>query len=165
MQLAIDIYYHQDKSATCIGVLFNWTDSKPTEIIKATEHNVADYEPGQFYKRELPCVLAITNQVNLSEIESILVDGHVQLGANKNGLGMHLFGALNQRVPIIGVAKRSYFDNEAFVKPVLRGKSENPLFISAVGIGLDKAANFVLNMHGAYRFPTILKELDRLTKE
>lgn len=165
MQLAIDIYYHLNKSATCVGVLFNWSDSTPIRIITATEYNVADYEPGQFYKRELPCVLAITNQVDLAEMESVIVDGHVQLGANKKGLGMYLYEALNQRVPVIGVAKRSYFDNEAFVKPVLRGKSDNPLFVSAVAIDLEIAANFVLNMHGSYRFPTILKELDRLTRE
>ncbi|MEM6964467.1 MAG: hypothetical protein AAF573_06855, partial [Bacteroidota bacterium] len=34
--------------------------------------NIADYEPGQFYKRELPCVLEARKAFELKKIDCII---------------------------------------------------------------------------------------------
>lgn len=161
MNLAIDIYYHE-KGATCVGVLFEWTDDQPTKVIKAYLDEVADYVPGEFYKRELPCVMAVIYQVKQHKINCIVLDSHVQLGDEQKGLGEYVYEAVNEAYPIIGVAKRGFYSNADFVIEVKRGSSENPLFVSAIGIDLDEAADYILNMHGEFRIPTILKEVDRL---
>ena len=57
---------------------------------------VAAYVPGQFYRRELPCLLAVFGLVR-QPLEIILIDGYVWLDAQgMPGLGGHLFDALGQ---------------------------------------------------------------------
>jgi hypothetical protein len=51
------------------------------------------------------------------------------------------------------------------VIPVLRGESINPLYVTAIGTNLQQVADNIKGMHGDYRLPTVLKELDRITKE
>lgn len=161
MNLAIDIYYH-DKGATCLGVLFDWGDAEPSKVIRAYLDEVEDYVPGEFYKRELPCILAIVYQVKQYKIDCIIIDGHVQLGDGKKGLGEYVFEASDKLYPVIGVAKRSYHTNAEYVIEVRRGASENPLYVSAIGIDLDKAAEYIQNMNGDFRIPTILNLVDKL---
>ncbi len=161
MNLAIDIYYH-DKGATCVGVFFEWTDAQPTKVIRAFLDEVEDYIPGEFYKRELPCVMAVIYQVRQYKIDSIVLDSHVQLGNGQKGLGEYVYEAVNEAYPIIGVAKRGFYNNADYVKEVRRGESENPLYVSAIGIDLDEAADYIQNMHGEFRIPTMLKEVDRI---
>ena len=45
---------------------------------------------------------------------------------------------------------------------VLRGESKKPLYITAKGIDLHKAAEFIQKMHGDFRIPTLLKLVDSL---
>jgi deoxyribonuclease V len=161
MNLAIDIYYH-DKGATCVGVLFDWRDAEPSKIIEAYLDEVEEYVPGEFYKRELPCVLAVIYQVKRYKVDCILLDSHVQLGAEKKGLGEYVYETLDERYPVIGVAKKSFYNNTEYVREVRRGQSDNPLYVSAVGCDLDEAADCIQNMHGEHRIPTILKEVDRI---
>jgi deoxyribonuclease V len=161
VNLAIDIYYYKTY-AKCVGLLFLWEDEVPTKVIEATVDGVADYVPGEFYKRELPCVMAVIDQVRKYKIDCIILDSHVQLGEGKKGLGEYVYEAVDQKYPIIGVAKSSFQGNAEFVREVRRGESENPLYVSAVGCDLDEAAESILNMHGEYRIPTILKEVDRI---
>ena len=47
---------------------------------------------------------------------------------------------------------------------VLRGESLKPLFVTAVDMELEEARNAVLSMHGKYRIPTFLKEVDGLRR-
>ncbi|PCJ67185.1 MAG: endonuclease V [Bacteroidetes bacterium] len=164
MNLAIDIYYKENQ-ATCIGVLFEWDDKEPRKVIKAYLKDVAEYVSGQFYKRELPCVMAVVYQVKQYKIDCIIVDGHVQLGEGEKGLGEYVYEAVEKQYPVIGIAKKSYFNNRDYVQEVRRGESESPLYVSAIGTDLEEAALWVKEMHGDFRFPSILKELDRLTRE
>jgi deoxyribonuclease V len=164
LNLAIDIYYYKTY-AKCVGVLFLWEDDVSAKVIEATVDGVADYVPGEFYKRELPCVMAVIDQVRKYKIDCIILDSHVQLGEGKKGLGEYVYEALDQKYPIIGVAKSSFPGNEEYVREVRRGESENPLYVSAVGCDLDEAAESILNMHGKYRIPTMLKEVDRLGRD
>jgi deoxyribonuclease V len=164
MLVAIDVYY-AEQTAKSVAVVFDWHDAAPAEthIVHLTE--VAEYESGLFYKRELPCILAVLERIDLTTISAIIVDGHVYIDNAKNyGLGAHLWSVLGEKTPIIGVAKRAFHATEAVTIPILRGKSETPLFVSAIGTNTEAAAENVRNMHGTYRMPTILKALDGLTR-
>lgn len=163
MILALDTYYYGN-TAKCVGVLFQWADEEPQKILSEVTENIHPYVPGEFYKRELPSLLSVIKQVNLETIGCIVVDSHVQLNEGKKGLGMHLYEVLDEKIPIIGVAKRKFHKNEEHTIEVLRGESNNPLYISSVGINLLEAAALIKNMHGNYRFPSILKTLDQWTK-
>jgi deoxyribonuclease V len=166
MILAVDTYYTDDRAHT-VAVLFEaWTDARPTEVISAWREGIAAYEPGQFYKRELPCILDLLRQVDLSPLEAIVIDGFVVLDdAGSPGLGAHLYEALEKRVPVIGVAKTNFATIHAAKIEVLRGDSVRPLYITATGMDLALAADHIRAMHGAYPLPDLLKALDQLTKE
>ncbi|NAS30948.1 endonuclease V [Flavobacteriaceae bacterium R38] len=164
MILTIDVHY-KEKYAKAVGVLFSFQNISKKEVIVEKINDVKEYVPGQFYKRELPCLLQIIERIDLEKIEVIIVDGHIYIDNDKNfGLGGHLWSALKEKIPIIGVAKRSFFNNHKTVIPVLRGKSKNPLYISSVGIDVEDASELIKNMEGDYRIPDILKELDQITK-
>ncbi|EDP72845.1 Deoxyinosine 3'endonuclease (endonuclease V) [Flavobacteriales bacterium ALC-1] len=165
MLLAIDVHYKESYSKS-VGVLFNWADKAPHHIITDIITNVAPYEPGQFYKRELPCILQLIRQVDLTTIEVIIVDGHVFVDNNKTfGLGGHLWQALDEKIPIIGIAKRAFHNTEQVSTPVYRGESQNPLYVSSIGLPEETVLDNVKLLHGDYRIPTILKILDQQTKE
>ena len=166
MILATDTYYHTDGTAKAVGILFrDWTDAAPVQTIEVDIPDVAAYEPGAFYKRELPCILAVLKQCQLSLIQAIVIDGYVVLNdSDKPGLGVYLYEALGQQIPVIGVAKTSFHENTIHVAEVLRGDSANPLFITSIGMELPLAADLVRNMYGPYRMPHLLKLLDGVTR-
>ena len=164
--LAFDTYY-SDKKAKTVAIGFNdWTDAEPHEVFTQTLDEVADYQPGEFYKRELPCILSLSNKIDLTKIETIVIDGFVILDDNgKPGLGGHLYASLDQKIPVVGVAKTNFALINEGKREVFRGRSERPLFITALGVDLDEASNNIRHMHGDYRIPTFLKYLDGLTKK
>ena len=164
MILAIDVYYKQE-CAKAVGVLFNWDDEQPREIIIRDSCDVVDYVPGEFYKRELPSLLKIIENIDLNKLEAILIDGYVYIDNNRTfGLGGILWEKIDKSVPIIGVAKTSFFKNKETVAEIFRGESKKPLYISALDYPLDIAVKNIENMKGNFRMPTILKELDKITK-
>lgn len=165
MVLAIDVHY-KETYAKVVGALFHWEDESLREIISVKIPEVEEYIPGQFYKRELPCILKLLQEINLNKIDVIIVDGHIFVSNEKKiGLGGYLYHSLNEKIPIIGVAKKHFHDTNKVSFPVFRGSSKNPLYISSIGINIDASIKKIQNMDGKYRIPTILKELDRLTKE
>lgn len=110
--------------------------------------------------------MSVLNQINLENIEVIIVDGFVYLDDDKKyGLGGHLYEKLNRQIPIIGVAKTNFASIEKNKKALYRGDSIKPLYITSIGIDLEEAFKNIESMHGEFRMPTLLKELDRLTKE
>lgn len=165
MILAIDVHYRAT-FAKAISIEFEtWQDEHPSKIHEVLIDEVAAYVPGQFYKRELPCILKVLEKTPLEKIEVIIVDGYVTLSdEGKFGLGMYLYEALNQKIPIIGVAKRSFKDNEQQVQKVWRGESKNPLYVTSVDFDLEEAVHQIQQMKGQYRIPTLLKILDQHTK-
>jgi len=165
MILAIDVYYKENE-AKVVAALFNWKDETPQNTIIDQITDIKDYIPGEFYKRELPCIESILQKINLNDIEAVIIDGHVYVDDDGTfGLGGYTWESLDKKMPVIGVAKTSFFRNKNTVKEVFRGESKKPLYISSIGIDLDIASNLIKNMQGNYRIPTILKELDRITKE
>jgi len=165
MILALDVHY-KAAGAKAVGVLFNWEDDFPEEVIIEYINEVAVYVPGEFYKRELPCLLKIIEQISLDNIDAIIIDGYVYIDNDMNfGLGGRLWEALEKCVPVIGVAKTSFFRNKDTVRELKRGISNSPLYISSIGMELDASVSFIRKMKGDYRMPDILTFLDKKTKE
>jgi deoxyribonuclease V len=164
--LSIDAYYYDDGKAKVVGVIFNsWTEEKPVRIVISYIDKVEDYESGSFYKRELPCIIKLFEKVDLKDITTIIIDGYIYLDNNKkHGLGYYLYEYLNGLIPIIGVAKKAFHNNNLYVFPLLRGKSNTPLYITSVGIDLLDAAESIKKMHGEFRIPTLLKLTDQQTR-
>lgn len=56
--LAVDVQYNGDVSAQVAGlVIAAWGDTKIVESLSFTKHGIEPYVPGEFYRRELPCIL------------------------------------------------------------------------------------------------------------
>lgn len=166
MKIAIDVFYRENTAKIVAAVFDHWTDHSPNEFVIKYKSPVADYIPGEFFKRELPCLIEIIDDFELSKIEVIIIDGYVYLDDNhKPGLGTYLYQYLDGKVPIIGVAKTSYFQNAKLVKEVLRGKSKQPLYVTAFGVNLDEVAMDIWSMYGEFRMPHILKLIDSETKK
>lgn len=165
MILAMDAHYRAD-SAKFVALCFHdWADALPHSVHALSLPLAGEYVPGEFYKRELPGLLELLKQVDLAALQCIVVDGYVWLDDDgRPGLGWHLYESLGRRVPVIGVAKSYFHQNEKHVAPVLRGQSAKPLYLTSIGIDLAAAAASVKNMHGPYRMPTLLALLDRQTK-
>ncbi len=87
MILAVDLDYHES-SATVAGISFDeWDDEESNEIHVSYMEGVADYIPGSFYKRELPCILSLLREHKLNP-DIIVIDGYVYLdGVSEPGLG------------------------------------------------------------------------------
>jgi len=162
MIAALDVHYLNDDATTACVCFDDWVETVSTQDFVELTHNVAPYEPGKFYKRELPCIVSLLTKHNLRP-DVIVVDGYVWLDENKFGLGGHLYNKLGGIIPVIGVAK-SRFTIHSKVNEVYRGNSQNPLYITAIGVDLDKAARNIENMAGQFREPTLLKRADQLCR-
>lgn len=163
MILAIDVAYTEN-AAQVAGIIFeSWTSSSISNHYLITIKPIADYESGQFYKRELPCILTLLDLVK-ETIDMIVIDGYVYLGVEQTaGLGQHLYTALADKTPVIGVAKNEFRETPKEFE-ILRGQSFKPLYVSAIGIELAKAKHNVQSMYGKYRIPELLKQVDRLSR-
>ena len=163
MILAVDVQYSENNGVAA-GVLFeNWQDEKTLKECVSLIEGVAGYEPGKFFKRELPCILKLIAEYHLKP-EIIIVDGYVFLdGFSKAGLGKHLFDALNGEISVVGIAKKRFKDIDSRFE-VYRGNSRKPLYITAVGIDLEQAKRNVRAMHGENRLPTLIKRVDQICR-
>lgn len=163
MIFAVDVDYRASQ-AFAAGVLFkNWQDGEPTAELTAEISTVAEYEPGQFYKRELPCILELLKRLP-QLLAYIVIDGYVYLDRDhKPGLGKRLYDALEEKAAVIGVAKSRFKDTPPETE-VFRGNSKRALYVTAVGISETDAKNCVMRMHGEHRLPALLKRVDQLSK-
>lgn len=162
MLACVDVFY-ADAHATAACVLFDdWQADAPASTLVRQFSGVAPYEPGQFFRRELPCLMGLLGQVQECP-DVVIIDGYVWLDATgKPGLGAYLFEALGRATPVVGVAK-SAFPGVSAVE-VLRGQSKTPLYVTAVGLDIDRAAENVRRMSGAHRIPTMLRLADQLSR-
>jgi deoxyinosine 3'endonuclease (endonuclease V) len=163
MLLAFDAHYSDTTTRLAAAVFHDWTDTEAQEIRVWQGGPAAPYQPGEFYKRELPLILTALEDFDLSEIEAIIIDGYVYLDDQERlGLGGHLYHELGDLIPVVGVAKSYFRDNNA--EAVLRGESSKPLYVTAMGIPPEDAANHLRAMAGPYRMPDVLAAVDRATK-
>ncbi len=113
MILAFDTHYIDKKAKTVCLSFEKWTDDHPVNTYSELIEGVSEYEPGAFYKRELPCILSLLKKIPLNEIDFIVVDAFVFLDdSGRLGLGGHLYEHLHGQVPVIGVAKTNFFGNK-----------------------------------------------------
>jgi deoxyribonuclease V len=122
---------------------------------------VAQYQPGQFYLRELPALEAVLAGVD--GLSLLLVDGYVDLepGGLRPGLGAHCHTAFG--VPVIGVAKTRFRSADHAIE-VRRGEGHKPLYVTAIGLRREDAADLVRAMAGPFRLPEALKRVDALAR-
>jgi len=166
MIYAFDTHYFDTKAHTaCLG-FEEWQQAAPSCTFTECIDEPSAYESGSFYKRELPCILSLLQQIKPTQHDLIIVDGFVVLDDDgKLGLGGYLYNELNKSIPIIGVAKNNFATLNTQKRAILRGESIKPLYITALGIDLDEAAELVRGMHGDYRMPTLLKEVDGVCRD
>lgn len=165
MILAFDVHYRENEAKSVCLAFENWVDVEPKNTLISMVSPIEEYETGAFYKRELPCIIEILKDIDLSIVKYVIIDGYVYLDNHgKAGLGHYVYDFLKGKIPVIGVAKTSFHQNTEKVIPILRGHSQTPLYISSIGIELNEAAENIRLMAGKYRMPTLLKQLDSITK-
>lgn len=161
-----DTYYYENFAKTVSLSIRNWTDEEVVSIISDEIEIKSDYKSGEFYKRELPCLLSLISKMDIKEGDIIIIDGYVSLNnIGKKGLGGYLYEALKQKYPVIGVAKNKFSEIDDERISILRGTSEKPLFITSKGIDNKLASSFIRNMKGGFRIPELLKKVDQLTRK
>ncbi|MEJ6403297.1 endonuclease V [Yoonia sp. 2307UL14-13] len=163
--LATDVSYPSAGGAIVAGGLFkDWSSLSFEKSLIHKVSAVLPYEPGAFYKREMPLILGLVSMLD-EKLRAIVIDGYCTLGRNAaNGMGGHLFDALDGLIPVVGVAKTKYKDTPTD-RELYRGNSSRPLFITAKGIGQTTAMNAIASMSGNYRMPKLLQEIDRISRE
>lgn len=171
MILAIDVYYTDSGYKTC-GVLFEKFDSKePIKVLTLKSHKpVQEYIPGQFYKRELPCIIEFLKFYKIHP-DYLIIDGYINLlfdnGSITRGIGAYVKVTLEnmhgyEHTKIIGIAKSSFARNDEISIKVCRGRSKNPLYVQSQDNSIT--SQVVENMYGQYRIPEMLKIMDFHTK-
>ncbi len=121
----VDVDY-RDRGAVAAGLWFRgWSSAEPIHQAVCSVAEVSEYEPGSFYRRELPCLLSVLALGPRPDI--VVVDGYVWLGNGKPGLGRYLHEVLGGVV--VGVAKTRVVSATAV--PFCRGESLAPLFVTA----------------------------------
>jgi len=163
MLACTDVGYRADYAVAACVLFADWTAAAPTSEHISKVSPIVEYVSGEFYRRELPCLLEVLKHVQ-SPLDAIIIDGFVWLedGVRK-GLGAYLYEAVNGKIPVIGVAKTRYRTARAL--EVCRGKSSTPLFITAIGMDTQLAAQHIQSMHGEFRIPTLIKRVDFLSRQ
>jgi len=158
-----DVYYQRD-FARAAAIVFRQSDETIAGkyTAKISNDRIGNYVPGQFYKRELPGILGVLREIK-EDMDIVIVDGFVTVGKNKKGLGAHLYGALGEKTPVIGVAK-SFLGNSVGYLKVYRGQSSKPLYVSAIGVNLAYAAGLIKGLKGDFRLPDVLRKVDLLSR-
>ena len=161
MIVCVDVDYRNDSVVAAAVGFASWTDdASVVEIVVTSDAPPAPYEPGRFYRRELPHITSVLALL-VPPFDAVIVDGYVWLGQDR-GLGAHLYDALGGVTPVVGVAKTHYAGATAI--EVLRGDSVRPLYVTAIGIDAADAAAHVRAMHGEHRIPTQLRRVDQLAR-
>ncbi len=160
LTLAVDVQYDDARGTGRVGGLWfaAWTDTAPAFEAVVEVADVAPYRPGRFYLRELPCVEAMLSHGPPPGL--IVVDGYVDLGPARPGLGRHLHAACG--LPVVGVAKTRF--RSAAPVELLRGASTRPLYVTAAGLPVEAAADAIRRMAGPHRMPDLLKRVDQLAR-
>jgi len=162
----VDVDYKGAGARAACVLTESWEAESPTSTYVSDIKTVKPYEPGNFYRRELPCIVSVLQMLPLLP-EIVVVDGYVWLSSvDRPGLGARLYEALGRGTPVVGIAKTAFKGVESYtdVVRVLRGTSRNPLFVTAVGIELEAAAKYVRHMAGKHRIPEILRITDSLCR-
>jgi deoxyribonuclease V len=162
----LDVGYKGAGARAACVLADSWESASPNSTYVQDIDAVERYEPGNFFRRELPCLLSALRLLP-SLPDTAVVDGYVWLSSKRRpGLGAYLYEALGRCVPVIGIAKTAFVGAQSCdaVAPVLRGNSRKPLFVTAAGIELAAARQAVRRMAGKHRIPEMMRIADRLSR-
>ena len=159
----LDVDYREPGAVAACVLASGWSDAAPSAELVERVAEVEPYQPGQFYRRELPCLLAVLDRLPAPP-DVVVVDGYVWLGEGRPGLGARLHEALGRAVPVVGVAKTCFQGAAGIAAKVFRGGSRQPLWVTTAGIDPEEAAEQVCAMHGTFRIPTLIKRVDQLCR-
>ncbi len=153
--------------ARAAGVLLeSWEAAVPAAVFVEALPAAEAYQPGSFYRRELPCLLAVLGRFPALP-ETVVVDGYVWLPPDQRpGLGARLYEALGHATPVVGIAKTAFAGVEscAWAMQVFRGTSLKPLYVTAAGMAPELAARRVRDMAGKHRPPDGVRLADHLAR-
>ncbi len=162
MIAALDVQY-DDTTRTARGgcvVFDDFSSAVATSTYSVLVDNIEPYVPGQFYKREMPVLMALL--AVLPVVPSVvIIDGYVSLGPDRPGLGAHLFAALGPGVSFIGVAKTEFVGAAALT---IQRHNTKSLYVNSCGMDPGWAAYSIRDMAGPFRIPTLLKQADRIAR-
>ena len=162
MIVAIDVLYSESSAMVAAVQFEHWQSDDVVFTHTLAIEDRSEYIPGKFYLRELASILAILKEID--NFTTLVIDGYCHLNeCGKKGLGAYLFDATKERYPIIGVAKKP-FKNSLHATPVYWGNSKKPLYVTSIGIEQDVAASHISSMVGSYWVPTLLKQVDSLSR-
>ena len=161
----IDASYLHDLAVAGAVVTDSEDPCKNLKNYTSTVNNPCSYEPGKFYKRELPCILKVLEKIE-ENVSIIFVDAYVWLPNGRPGLGARLYETLNQEKIVIGIAKNRFLTSKGagVARNIYRGKSKRPLFVSAAGVDLGDAVKIVSRLPGPFRIPSAMKAAHELSK-
>jgi deoxyribonuclease V len=164
MNAALDVCYSGTRACAACLTFRSWADSRPSEVFTATLEIPAEYQAGHFYKRELPCLLAVLRATS-RQFDSIVIDGFVYLVPPlTKGLGARLADSLGYQAKVIGVAKSRLRLADRYAE-ILRGASRRPLYVSSANCRLDEAVDHIRTMHGRHRIPTLIRMTDQTARD
>lgn len=158
----LDVHYQEDRATAACCLFESWESEASRDYLSCSRGEIPAYQPGAFFRRELPYLLKVL-EITPVRPGLILIDGFVWLDGGRPGLGAHLHDALGGTIPVIGVAKTMYRDASHAVE-VIRGQSQRPLYVTAVGMDPAEAAARIATMPGMDRLPTMLRRVDRLAR-
>lgn len=159
MKAVLDVHYGSGEAAAACGIFEDWPDGVLAGLYRESMPISAPYRAGRFYARELPALLSVLIKADL-DFDTVVIDGYVHLRPDAGrGLGIRLHEALAYAPVVVGVAKNPLKIADRFL-PILRGRSRRPLYVSSIGCPLEDAARSILDMHGPFRIPTLMKTVD-----
>ena len=171
--LILDVHYQTDlttqtETAKVSGIRFQGIElNKILSEHIVIVNEVSPYESGQFYKREMPCLLALINKIDQTNerFDVIIIDGYVFLdGKEQAGLGKYLYDNLSIKKPVIGIAKNQFKDiSEDYA--VWRGMSKHPLYVTSIDFPIIDAKNIGNKLEGKHRLPNMVKKVDALGRK
>lgn len=105
MLAAVDAQCAGAKAAVACITFSDWSAPASHSEHATLVHSIAPYAPGEFWLRELPCILKVLEEL-AEQPNVILIDGYVWLDGNRRkGMGARLYDALEGRSAVVGVAK------------------------------------------------------------
>jgi deoxyribonuclease V len=73
MIAAVDVHYVAGSGCAGCVTFADWADSKPQREYVTQRRDVHEYQPGEFWKRELPCLLAALDTVDVT-LQTVVID-------------------------------------------------------------------------------------------
>ena len=162
MITAIDCHYETDRVWAAACAVSAAADKRLSHSLRIAAPCGDAYQPGAFYRRELPAIIALLEALTWQP-SLIFLDSYIDLDVDRPGLGRHLITDRQPACPLIGVAKNR-FASSNFASAVCRGGSAKPLYVTCHGIERDAAIALLSSMYGPHRLPMLLKAADSLAR-